>query len=121
MIRRLWLAAAWLGVVAAFVFSLDPASTEAPFMQHADKLVHMACYATLMFWWAQLYPAPRQRLKLALALIALGILIEWLQSFTPDRQSDVRDALANSVGILLGWGIAHEGANLLRLLAPVRS
>jgi VanZ family protein len=120
MMRRLWHVSAWLGVIAAFVFSLDPASTEAPFMRHSDKLVHMSCYATLMFWWAQLYTGTRQRLKLALALIALGILIEYLQSFTPDRQSDVRDALANSGGVLLGWWIAHKGANLLALLAPAR-
>jgi VanZ family protein len=121
MIRKLWFIAGWLGIAAAFVFSLSPASAEPPFMLNFDKLVHMACYATMMFWWAQLYPTQRARLRLALAFIALGILIECLQSFTPDRQADVRDALANSVGILCGWWIAHKGANLLQLLTPARA
>ena len=121
MIRSLWLLAAWLGVVAAFVFSLSPATAHTPFIQHGDKLMHLASYATLMFWWAQLYIVPRQRLALAVALILLGIGIELLQGFTPDRQSDVLDALANTTGILLGWLIAHRSANLLRLMQQART
>ena len=121
MMRSLWLLTGWLGVVAAFVFSLNPATAHAPLIQHGDKLTHLASYATLMFWWAQLYIAPRQRLVLAVALILLGIAIELLQGFTPSRQSDVFDALANTIGIVLGWLIAHRSANLLRLLQQARS
>jgi len=121
MMRSLWLLAGWLGVVAAFVFSLGPATTHASFIQHGDKLTHLASYATLMFWWAQLYTVPRQRVALAIALIFLGIGIELLQGFTPDRQSEVLDALANTTGILLGWLIAHRSANLLRLMQQART
>ena len=121
MMRSLWLLTGWLGVVAAFVFSLSPATAHAPFIPHSDKLTHLASYATLMFWWAQLYIPPRQRLALAIALIFLGIGIELLQGFTPDRQAEVLDALANSSGILLGWLIAHRSANLLRLLQQART
>ena len=121
MMRSLWLLAGWLGVVAAFVFSLNPATAEAPLIPHGDKLTHLASYATLMFWWAQLFTAPRQRVALAIALILLGLSIEVLQGFTPDRQSDVLDALANTTGILLGWLIAHRSANLLRLFQQART
>ena len=75
MIRSLWLGVGWLGIVAAFVFSLGPASTLPTAMQHADKLVHLASYGTLMFWWAQLYTTSRERVRLAIALVLLGILI----------------------------------------------
>ena len=118
--RSLWLLAGWLGVVAAFVFSLDPATAQGAFIQHWDKLTHLASYATLMFWWAQFFTTRRQRLALAITFILLGILIEVLQSFTPDRKSDVWDVLANSAGILLGWLIAHRSANLLRLWQQTR-
>ena len=121
MMRSLWLLAGWLGVVVVLAFSLSPATAHAPFIQHGDKLTHLASYATLMFWWAQLYIASRQRLVLAMALTFLGIGIELLQGFTPDRQSDVLDALANTAGILLGWLIAHRSANLLQLLQPART
>ena len=121
MMRSLWLLVGWFGVVAAFVFSLSPDTAHAPFIQHGDKLTHLASYASLMFWWAQLYIAPRQRLALAVALILLGIGIELLQGFTPSRQSDVIDALANSTGVLLGWLIAHRSANLLRLVRQART
>jgi VanZ family protein len=118
MIRSLWLGVGWLGIVAAFVFSLGPASTLPTAMQHADKLVHLASYGILMFWWAQLYIASRERVRLAIALVLLGFLIEWLQGFTPTRQSDVLDALANTCGILLGWWLAQRSMNLLPLFSP---
>ena len=121
MMRSLWLLAGWLGVVAAFVFSLNPATAQAPFIQHGDKFTHLASYATLMFWWAQLYTASRQRLALGVAFVLLGIVIELLQGLTASRQADVLDALANTVGILLGWLIAHRSANLLRLMQQVRT
>ena len=121
MMRSLWLLVGWLGVVAAFVFSLNPTTAHAPLFEHSDKVKHLASYATLMFWWAQLYIAPKQRLALAVALILLGIGIELLQGYTPDRQSDVWDALANTAGILLGWLIAHRSTNLLRLLQQART
>ncbi len=121
MIRLLWLLVAWLGVVAAFVFSLGPAPTLPADFQQADKLEHLVSYGTLMFWWAQLYNAPRERLRLAIALVLLGILIEWLQGFTPTRQSDVLDALANACGVLLGWGMAHRSSNLLQFLTQLKA
>jgi hypothetical protein len=99
MIERLWRAAGWLGVALTLAFSLTPpVLSEAG---HADKIVHLTGYAVLMFWWAQL--VPRQRWKLAVAVVLLGIAIELLQGLTPNRQPDPLDALANSAGVLIGW------------------
>ena len=112
--RSLWLGVAWLGVVAALVFSLTPATPEGT-VGHADKLVHLAGYATLMFWWAQLYVTFPHRVRLAAALMLLGIAIEWLQGFTPTREPDAWDVLANTTGIILGGWIAYRSANLLQL------
>jgi VanZ family protein len=109
VIERLWRAAGWLGVVLTLMVSLMP-----PLLKdgsgHADKVVHLAGYAVLMFWWAQL--VIRQRWKLAVAVVLFGVLIEGLQGLTPDRLPDLFDALANSGGVLLGWLVARLLPNL---------
>lgn len=111
--RSLWLAVGWLGVVAALVLSLGPATPQGP-GHHADKLVHFAGYAMLMYWWAQLYIRFPQRVRVGAALILLGIVIEWLQGLTPTRDPDAWDVLANTTGIMLGGWIAYRSANLLQ-------
>ncbi len=113
MWTRLWLVGGWLGVALTLVVSLTP-----PMLSEAgnsDKLVHLAGYAVLMFWWAQLFVA--RRWKLALAVILFGIVIEGLQGLTPDRQPDGLDALANAGGVLLGWFLARLLPNLPEALA----
>ena len=113
MWARLWLVGGWLGVVVTLVVSLTP-----PMLSEAgnsDKFVHLAGYAVLMFWWAQLIVA--RRWKLALAVVLFGIVIEGLQGLTPDRQPDGLDALANTGGVLLGWFVARLLPNLPEALA----
>ena len=38
-----------------------------------------------------------------------GILIEVLQSFTPTRQAEFLDLVADLAGILLGWALSAAG------------
>ena len=115
MIARLWKAVGWLGVAAALVLSLGhPVLDEGG---HRDKVMHLAGYAVLMFWWAQV--VPRQRWKLAVAVILFGAAIELLQGLTPDRDPDVFDALANTGGVLLGWLTARLLPNLPAVLAAL--
>ncbi len=114
MWTRLWLAGGWLGVALTLVFSLGPPALDAG-SGHADKLIHLAGYTVLMFWWAQLVVA--RRWKLALAVILFGIAIEGLQGLTPNRQPDLLDVLANTSGVLLGWLAARPLPNLPDRLA----
>jgi VanZ family protein len=111
---RLWRIGGWLGVAITLVVSLMPPALDDS-GGHIDKLVHLAGYAVLMFWWAQL--VTRQRWKLAVAVVLFGIAIELLQGLTPDRQPDLLDALANTAGALLGWLAARLLPNPLRHLA----
>ncbi len=109
MIERLWRIAGWLGVALTLVLSLGPPAFHTDLHQ-GDKLTHLAGYAILMFWWAQLIT--RQRWRLAAAVILFGVAIEFLQSLTPNREPDTLDALANSAGVLLGWFAARFLPNL---------
>jgi VanZ family protein len=116
MIERLWKLGGWLGIALTLVFSLGPSALDEG-SSHADKLVHFAGYAVLMFWWAQL--VTQQRWKLALAVVLFGIAVEGLQGLTPTRQPDPLDALANSSGVLLGWLATRFLPNLPRRLAAL--
>ena len=111
---RLWRIGGWLGAILTLVISLMPPALEDS-SGHTDKLVHLAGYALLMFWWAQL--VIRQRWKLAVAVVLFGISIELLQGLTPARQPDLLDALANAGGVLLGWLVAGLLPNLPGYLA----
>lgn len=106
---RLWRIGGWLGVAATLVLSLGPPALDDGRV-HADKLAHLAGYAVLMAWWAQLVVARRWRL--ALAVVLFGIAIEGLQALTPSRQADPLDMLANAGGVLLGWLVARVLPNL---------
>jgi len=101
--------AGWFGVVLTLALSLMPPALDVS-SGHSDKIVHLAGYALLTFWWAQL--VTRRRWTLAVAVMLFGVLIEGLQGLTPDRLPDLFDALANSVGVLLGWLVARLLPNL---------
>jgi len=68
-----------------------------------DKLGHFAAYGLLMFLFCQIYV---RRLAFALAFIAMGVGLEFLQGMTGYRTFDVFDMLANAVGVALGWLVA---------------
>ena len=118
MIEQIWRVLGWLGIALTLVVSLMPPALDTS-GGHADKIVHLAGYAVLTFWWAQL--VTRQRWKLAIAVVLFGVAIELLQGLTPARQPDLLDALANSGGVLLGWLAARLLPNLPGSLAARRA
>ncbi len=116
LLRRLWVGIGWFGVVLLIFLSLTPQPPEIP-IEQGDKFGHAFAYAMLMYWWAQLLPAARQRLRVAAALLALGIAIEYVQGWTGWRSFDYYDMLADAIGIALGWLIAPPRTpDLLALL-----
>ena len=65
-----------------------------------------------MLWFAQLHPKSRYG-WLACCFIALGIFMEILQMQLATRSAEVWDVVANSIGIVLSWGMALMGMNTL--------
>ena len=118
MIEQTWRVLGWLGIALTLLVSLMPPALDSS-GGHADKIVHLAGYAVLTFWWAQL--VTRQRWKLAIVVVLFGIAIELLQDLTPDRMPDPLDALANSGGVLLGWLAARLLPSLPQRLAARRA
>ncbi|HEX6929646.1 MAG TPA: VanZ family protein [Gammaproteobacteria bacterium] len=103
---HLRLAPVWWGigalmVVADIVLSLAPPG-EGPALL-PDKLVHFMTYFLLGFWFVSL-AAPWRSAALA-GVILLGGALELLQGFTPARQPEMLDMLANTSGALLAFVI----------------
>jgi VanZ family protein len=94
-----------IGITISILFlSLLPLS-QVP-VGGGDKLHHLLAYAGLMFAWtlafAQ-YAKPATQILLAASCILFGIGVEVAQGMSGYRFFDWFDALANSVGVFLGW------------------
>ncbi|HZP86356.1 MAG TPA: VanZ family protein [Burkholderiales bacterium] len=101
-VRTVWRAVGWFGVALLIYLSLmrNPPSLE---MEGGDKLQHIAAYAVLTWWLAQLWLERAQRRWLALGLLALGIGLEFAQTLTPYRTFSIADMGADAIGIAVGW------------------
>ncbi len=105
MLRSVWLALGWLWVAVVFYLSLMPHPPQPLSFPGADKLQHAFAYILLMLWFCQLYAA--QRVRLFGAFVAMGVVIELLQGMTGYRYFEFADMLANTAGVLVGWGLAQ--------------
>lgn len=104
---RAWTALWVLALVVVAVGSLLPPSAlpEAP--RVSDKLVHVLMYFVLMAAAVQLFASWRWLLVVAIALAGYGLLLELAQgTLTTTRTFEWADALANTLGVLLGLVLA---------------
>ena len=101
-VRRVWRAVGF-GLVALVIWlSLTPQPIEIP-VENGDKLGHVAAYATLMFWFAQLDTRHRRRLAYAIGFVMLGVALEFAQRLTDYRTFEVADMGADAAGVLFAW------------------
>ena len=118
-IRLGWSLIGWLGVAMILYLSLMPHPPELD-IEQGDKLQHMAAYTVLLGWWAQLGASDRANARVALVILVLGIVIEFMQAATGYRTFSYADMVADALGIALGWMLAPpRGPNLLRLASAV--
>ena len=105
----------WLGlgcVMVALVVYLSltssPVDTGLSF-PYQDKIFHAFAYFALMIWFAQIYHDRFQRNLIAVMLVIMGVVLEYLQSFDPGRFYEYADMLANSTGVVLGLLVTLTG------------
>lgn len=101
----------WLGLGAFMVLSiLALALLPMPGLPIpiSDKYQHAFAFTALTVWFSGIL-AGRRYAALAVALLAYGILIEWLQHFTTYRRAEFGDIVADSVGIAIGLALAAAG------------
>ena len=115
-LRFLWIATGYMLVALVLFLSLtsNPIDTGMSF-PYQDKLYHAFAYFTLMFWFSQIYHDSFQRKMIAVIFILMGIMLEYLQSFDPQRFAEFGDMVANTSGVVLGFLLALSGAKNILL------
>jgi VanZ family protein len=103
--RPLWLAVGWAGVVLVIYLSLTSSPLPSGEMLGFD-FAHGAAYASLMFWFAQLYVGRGGRATSAVALVAMGVALEIAQGWTGYRGFSYADMRDDAIGVALGWWLA---------------
>ena len=102
MNRAFSVAAGWAIVAAIVWLSLTPAPPQVE-VAYGDKIGHLVGYCVLMFWFCRLY---RTRIFYAAGFILMGVGLEFVQRQLGYRSYEVADMIANTLGVLLGWGVA---------------
>jgi VanZ family protein len=99
----------WGIVLSISILSLiPPIDTGIETISHIDKFEHLTAYFVMMFWFCQLYPTPQQRLICLIGFLAMGLGLEFLQSFTSTRHTDGFDMIANAIGVFSAWFISQQ-------------
>ncbi len=101
--------AVWAALVVVVVIgSLLPAAS-APMQALAafhinDKVEHVLAYLSLAFLPA-LHERRRRLLYFAVGLVALGVLLEFGQLWSPGRSFEIGDMVADAAGVIAGASI----------------
>ncbi len=119
----LWLSLGCVMVALVIYLSLtsSPVDTGLSF-PYQDKVFHAFAYFVLMTWFAQIYHGRFQRNLIAVMLVIMGVMLEYLQSFDPNRFYEYADMLANSTGVVLGLLVTLTGVKncLIRFEKVIR-
>lgn len=115
----LWVLAV-LGVVAVCLLPPPPLP---PLPENGDKAEHLIAYFLLAASAVQLFRRGRALAAVGLALVAMGVCIEFAQgALTDTRSADPFDALANTLGVTVGLATAFTPLrDLLLRLQPRRA
>jgi hypothetical protein len=115
---RVWTSLWAVGWMLAIVLSLIHPPRIGIDVPQGDKLGHLLAYGVLSAWAANLFATRRAWWLAALALVALGIGLEFAQgAFTVDRQRDPLDALADAMGVACGMLVLRgRGQRVLQAL-----
>ena len=101
--KQLWLSVGYALVLFVVYLSVTSSPPEIKLgFKFQDKFFHALAYFSLMFWFAQIYHAKKQRLLFALVFVILGISMEGVQSMDPKRYAEFNDMVANTFGVAIG-------------------
>ena len=110
-LRFLWLTIGYALVALVVFLSLTSSPVDMELnLPYEDKLFHALAYFTLMAWFSQIYHDRFQRNMIAVVFVFMGVALEYLQGFDPNRYSELGDMVANSIGVALGFSIALTSA-----------
>lgn len=100
--EKLLLVSLILVLIGIAVLSLLPPKSIEKIGEH-DKINHFIAYAVLSLNVGLVVKKLKTYLLCLPLLIGYGILLEYCQGFVPGRQPSLLDALANSIGVSIGF------------------
>ena len=109
-LRPFWFAIgmALIGLVVYLSVTSSPIDTGLGF-PYEDKLYHAFADFVLMTWFGQIFHTTLQRNIVAFLFVMLGLGMEYIQSFDPNRMAEVADMTANAAGVLIGYMLTMTG------------
>ena len=114
--RFFWLTIGYALVATVVFLSLTSAPVVLEMdIPYQDNFFHAIAYFTLMAWFAQIYHDRFQRNMIAVVFVFMGMALEYLQGFDPNRYFEVADMVANSIGVALGFAVALSSAKNILL------
>ena len=106
--KRPWLwSGLWMLAIAAVVIGSLLPSSDLPSVKVNDKVEHFVAYAALAAGAVQLFARRLSWAFVCVLLVLMGIGLEYLQAqMGLGRMLDRNDALANTIGVLIGLATA---------------
>jgi len=100
---RLWNILGAMLVSVVIFLSLAPTQSlpDLPF-PYSDKVNHVLAYTAMMFWFGQIFRKRSASLLIASCLVAMGIVLEYIQGSTGYRTFEYADMAANGIGAVAG-------------------
>jgi len=117
--RQILVALGWTCVAGIVWLSLTPSPPSVGF-ETSDKAGHFLAYGLLMLWFCLLYSKPITRLAYAVGFVAMGVGLEFFQGALGHRTYEMVDIVADTIGVLLGWGLALMLGKLVAANAAAR-
>jgi VanZ family protein len=104
---RLWLAIGFLLVGVVCFLTLTPSPPDMGDFPESDKIGHFIAYSFLMLWFGFIYLRGRRYMRVGLAFIVMGIVLELIQGVLDYRSFSTLDMGANACGVMIGWLLAR--------------
>ncbi len=104
-LRMVWAFAVMVVIWLTLLPSTSLPIRELALLHINDKVEHFGAYTALAFL-PTLHERRRFLFLAALGLVALGVLLEFGQLHSFGRQFEVRDMVADAMGVLIGVAIA---------------
>ena len=107
LLNNLLLIAIIISVLIIFLSLVNTKQLPVTSIKVSDKVLHAFAYLILFWSWMAVFrkkTSIKTAILLFLVLVSFGILLEYLQGVLTDyRTADWKDAIANSIGLLLGF------------------
>ena len=85
----------------------------------ADKMLHLCVFCIMTVWPMMTFEKRSMMFIAPLGLFILGIAIEYAQEFVPSRNSEFRDIVYNTMGVMAGTMIGFLLRDSYQSLLPL--